>query len=543
MDGSDSGTPNPLNPMSGGTGGRDAQRFTAPETPTIQPVQPTQSMPEMREASPTPRPISQGVIDPMMRSVSHHNTPTPEVDTMIEESFDSLAVDDDSLNMLAQEVATTAAPSRAEVVQTEAINTDLSGLDGSNLVAKDSIVESIGDKKSKKKFFTIGAIALLVIALICGITALIIIMVSNNSDPVSKAIEKMLGGGMPTIVTAQGKIEVSTEATTSSSTNNSVGVPNTVIDFNGTFDTTSNMNKVSADIAMNYNDNQTVPITIEEMRNKTGDTYFKISGLTNIVNTLNSSALTTSGTDSTDASASASLETNCISDVGCVGSECTNGCDDGAVVYNPFSILSRFGGLLEAADNTWILISDNFGDEMEGLNIFDNSSTCLINAFSTLPQYGKDIASKYKANPFIESSTDNLGIAKKTNTLYRLTFNSNKLSAFSNSLGNNGFVNELNACMGGTASNTGTSATMIEEIFSKFPAMYAEIDNDSNFTRFYFDINMGDSETSTAATADISLSYPREFKISEPTDYIPMSQLLSETMSSLFNSTEVVPSY
>ena len=514
MDGSDSGTPNPLNPMSGGM----------PEMPK---ARPTSAMPEFKEAAPAPRPVNRGVVDPMMRSVPHRNNPTPEPTTMVEETFDSLAVDDNSLNALTQDIATTSGPSRAEVVQTETINTDLSGLDGPNLVAKDSIVEPAGGKKSKKKAFTIGAIVFILIALICGVAAVVVIMLGNNGDRLSKAIEKALNGEMPTIISAQGKIESSTEVADSYVQTDAVSTGNLTIDFNGTFDTTSNMNKVSADIMMDYGSGQTIPLTIEEMRNKTGDTYFKFSGLNNLINMFGSTALTT------DASTTSDVAVNCADSAGCSGTDCTN-CVSTSTTTS--SLVSTFGGLLEAANNNWILISDEFGEEMKGLDLFDNTSTCLINAFSTLPNYSNDIIAKYKANPFITSSTENLGIAKKANTLYRLTFDSNKLSAFSNSLGNNGFVNELNACTSSTASNSGTSATMIEQIFDNFPAMYVEIDDNNNFTRVYFQLNTTSGATSNATTADISLTYPKEFKISEPTDYITMSQLLSNVMSNLLKS-------
>ncbi|MBQ3292972.1 hypothetical protein IJG93_01520 [Candidatus Saccharibacteria bacterium] len=515
MDGSDSGTPNPLNPMSGGM-------------PEMSKARPTSAMPEFKEAKPVTRPANHGVIDPMMRSVPHHDNPTPESDTMVEETFDSLAVDDGSLSALTEDIATSSGPSRAEVVQTtETIDTNLSGLDGPNLVAKDSIVEPVGGKGGKKKAFIIGAIVFILIALICGAAAVAVIMLGNNGDKVSKAIEKVISGEMPTIISAQGKIEGSTELADSVQTNTAT-TSNLTIDFNGTFDTMSNMNKVSADVMMDYGNGQNIPLTIEEMRNKTGDTYFKISGLNNIINMFGSSSLTTNTTNTTS-----DIVTNCIDSVGCTGLECTN-CISTSTSTS--SLVSTFSGLLEVANNNWILISGDFGEDMEGLNIFDNSSTCLINAFSTLPSYSKDIMAKYKANPFIKSSSDNLGIAQKANTLYRLTFDSEKLSAFSNSLGNNGFVNELNACMDSTASNDGTSATMIEQIFNNFPTMYAEVDDNNNFTRFYFQINVASGSTSSATTADISLSYPKEFKISEPTDYITMSQLLSSVMSSLLKS-------
>lgn len=480
MDGSDSGTPNPLNPMSGNDPMPDNSPISN-NMPEIPESRPASAMPEMREARPVrpaPRPVNHDIVDPMMRSAARNNAPAPSApkpEIVAEESFDTLTMDGgDSLETLTQDVIATNTPPKMQTI---------SRADEPNLVAKDSIVEPAGKKSSKKKPLIIGAIILLLVALACAGAAVAMMMLGNKGDQISKAIEKVISGELPTIVTVQGSIETTAEA------QDGTAAGNTTIDFNGTFDTTSSMNKVSADVAMNLGNNNNLLLSVEELQNKTGTTYFKVSGLSDLVS-------------------------------------------------NPImASFSDFSGLLEAADNNWILVSDDFNSSMEDLDLFDNPSTCLINAFSTLPQYSNDIISKYKANPFIESSTNNLDIAKKSGTLYRLSFNSNKLSAFANSLNNNGFVNELNACMDNTASNSGTSATMIEDIFSNFPILYAEVDDNNNFTRFYFKVNSSDENVSSTTTADITLTYPKEFKITEPADYITMSNLLSGVMSSLINNT------
>ena len=565
MDGSDSGTPNPLNPMFGSKEGTKVPSSNMPEMSTAPSAQ---TSPEEKAAAPRIKADSYGAVDPMMRSVArHHDRPVATPDnvarpavepnnttvkptTLTEETFDALSIDDGTIDMLAEDfVATNEEPPRTEVPQTPVASTNFNRPSGPDLVAKDSIVEPAGKDNHKKRTFLIGAFAFLAIALICGAAAVAVVMMNNNGDRVAKAIEKVFGGEMPTIVTAQGKIETSI-ATSDSTAVDSVSTTNTIIDFNGTFDTTSSMNKISADISFEYGADQVIPLAIEEMQNKTGDTYFKISGLTKAMNALTTN---TPGSNTADTSNSSSTDTttttNCTavveSSCQCIQAPCDcpdpdviNCIDgDGTATYTPtLSLISSFSGLFQAADNTWILISNDFAGSMEDLDLFDNSSVCLINTFSTLPKYSKDILSKYKANPFINSSTENLGIDKKANTLYRLTIDSNKLSAFANSLGNNGFVNELNACMGGAASNSGTTATMIEQIFGNFPTMYAEVDNDNNFTRFYFQKNSEDDSTSSATTADISLSYPKEFKIVEPTTYITMSQLLSGAMTDLLTN-------
>lgn len=477
MDGSDSGTPNPLNPMSGSDQMPDNSPISN-NMPEIPESRPASAMPEMREARPVrpaPRPVNHDIVDPMMRSAARNNVPTPSApkpEVMVEESFDALTMDNgDSLEALTQDVIATNNPPRMQ---------NIHRADEPNLVAKDSIVEPAGKKSGKKKPLIIGAIVLLLVALACAGTAVAMMMMGNKGDQISKAIEKVISGELPTIITVQGSINTTTEAED--------GTGNMMIDFNGTFDTTSSMNKVSADIAMDVGGEDDLLASVEELQNKTGTTYFKVSGLSDLVSDPSMAAL------------------------------------------------SEFSGLLEAADNNWILISDDFNNSMKDLDIFDNPSTCLINAFSTLPSYSKDIMGKYKANPFIESSTSNLEIDKKSGTLYRLSFNSDKLSAFANSLNNNGFVNELNACMNNTASNSGTSATMIENIFDNFPILYAEVDDNNNFTRFYFKINSDDENAASTTTADITLTYPKEFKITEPADYITMSNLLNGVMATLLNN-------
>ena len=475
MDGSDSGTPNPLNPMSGNdqTPDNSPMSDNMPEIPESRPVS---TMPEMKEARPmrpVPRPVNHDIVDPMMRSAPRHTTPEPN--TVVEESFDSLSMDDgDSLETLAQDVIATNAQPITRAVRPS---------NEPDLVAKDSIVEPAGKKSGKKKPLIIGAIILLIVALACAGTAIAMMMLGNKGDQISSAIEKLMSGEMPTIITVQGEIE------TTAQTDDGTSAGKSVIDFNGTFDTTSSMNTVSADISMDFGSGTNIPISIEEMQNKTGSTYVKISGLNNLVSNPN------------------------------------------------IPLATEFGGLLQAADSNWILVSDDFNDSMEDLDIFDNSSACLVNAFSTLPQYSKDIISKYKANPFIESSTNNLDITTKSGTLYRLTFNSNKLSAFANSLGNNGFVNELNACNGNAASDEGTSSTMIEDIFSSFPILYAEVDNNNNFVRFYLKTTSENDGVGSTTVADIELTYPKEFKITEPADYIMMSDLLNNVMATLLNNT------
>ena len=561
MDGNPEGTPNPLNPVQGtasaanqpqpstgmatGTGNNyggymeEPANFAEPSTPT------TSSMPEMAKPSMSSSAMpnipeaprhnynngyaNRSVIDPMMRPVSH--TPEAQADGLsrAESSFDSFSeLDNTSFDQLGQDFGQL--PNN-----------------GPDLVAKDSIVEPVGGNK-KKKALVACAITLIIIAIICGVAAIVVALMNNNGDDrVTKAIEKMLNGEIPSIVAANGKITSSTTEPDRYYLDDNEGIVaptvnplspiSTTINFDGTFDAKSSINTVSATLGMNYSDGSKVAINIHEQRNESGDVFFKVSGLGDIVKmfgtgTLNQEVLVygdSDGTTTTEIVAGNCAEgttdsTNCL----------PSSQDDTSIMSG---LMTVYGSLLNSIDDQWILVSGDFSEEMENLAIFDNSTTCTIEAFESLPKYSKDFISSYKANPFIISSTDNLGIAKKKNELYKLTFDSNKMSAFINSLNNNGFINELNACNNSTATNSQVTPSMLEEIVKNLPAIYAEIDENNNFTRFYFKTTTDNlDDTSTTTEADINLSYPSEVRVIDPTDYMDMSTLLDSVLTTLLQS-------
>lgn len=576
MDGNPEGTPNPLNPVVGtanpvdepssstdmatGTGTlgyieteidspNEAVETTEvvetikeePETNTVDQyaaARPASFAQTNQSFSQRPMHTNYSTVDPMMRPVSKPNptemgtivstttapttpavpvspaapvspatptSPSPTIPSRAESNFDTFAMKD--------------TPNMGQSADSMA--------EQNNLVAKDSIVESKGGKK--KRGLIIGAIVFIMIAIICGAAAVAIIMLNNNDDRITKAIDKLLSGQMPSIVEAKGTINSTYKYAPSNKETiaaEPAKIASSVVDFDGTFDTKSSMSRVDATLTVNYDDESDIEADISELSTKEGDVYFKVAGLTDLFSASMASADNTFDKNCTSGNTNGDVDTadNCIS-------------------IDTTATVAPFGGLFEAADDEWILVSGDFTDTMESLTIFDNTSTCLINSLGTLSEYASDIASKYKANPFITYSTDNLKITKRKNNLYRLGIDSVKLGAFANSLSNNGFVNELNACVNNTATNSETNSTLFDGIFANFPTVYAEVDENNNFTRLYFDITMAsDNGDSTSTTADLNLIYPSEFKITEPTDYIEMSSLLSSTMSELFtnNTSETI---
>ena len=476
---------------------------------------PTSAMPEIKTASASTK-FNGPVVDPMMRPRENNNFDTLDVrkDPEGEIPFDEITED----------------------IVTSSITTKTP----TDFVAKDSIVES---STNKKKPLIIGAIILIMIAVICGAAAIAIFAFnSNGGDRVPKAIVKLLNGETSNIINVKGTITM--DSNVDDVSDGSSIITSYIIDFDGTFDAVSSVNKVSADINGEFISGKEATISVNELRDEAGDIFFKINGLKTLISdrpivTIDNSTdcvgmegMDSCVTTTTTTNTTTNTATNCVD-----GDPYTN-CgpsEETTQTISTLDILSLYSGLFEAVDNQWILVSGDFSEEMEGLNIFGNSSACIVNAMSTLPEYSKNLASTYNANQFITYSTNNLGISKKKDELYRIGFDADKLASFINALSTKGFMNELNACTGNVATNSTVTSEMVEKVLANFPAVYVEIDNNNNFTRVYFKANTTMNDAATTVVADLAISYPAKVEITAPESYVDMSTLLNNAMVNLLD--------
>lgn len=519
MDGNPEGTPNPLNPVQGvskpepstdaATGAGTLENHDSGSTttsnfgsvkpasfaePTVRPAgmsEPAQksSMPRMQTAASRPVRPSHNVVDPMMRPVSHSTAEPASAETpamsRTENNFDTFSMEE--LSEVDVE------PSNAQITEVD------------TLVARDSVVEPKSGKGKKKKIFIICTIILAIVAIICGAAAIAIVVVSNNNR-VGMAIDKLLSGQTSSIIAGKGTINTTSASTNSSSDNDT---STTAISFDGAVDTISGISKLEASVIANSGSTTTAELEINEVSNKNGDTYFKISGLSSILKNFITPTLQTGEVSTTNTTncAEASDGTNCNVAATDASSSAASG------------LTTLYNNLMSKVEDQWLLITDDMSETVDDLGFFDNASLCMVNALSSLSKYGTDLASKYRANPFITSSKDNLGIAQKSNELYRLGFDKEKLNAFMNSVGSNGFVTAFNECAGSGTTDSKDSSSLFEEIFANLPTMYVEVDNDNNFTRLYFASTIEVNGISTSTKADINISYPASLKVALPDDY------------------------
>ena len=86
---------------------------------------------------------------------------------------------------------------------------------------------------------------------------------------------------------------------------------------------------------------------------------------------------------------------------------------------------------------------------------------------------------------------------------------------------------------GGSSSTINTDA-LINQL-GELPDLYAEIDNDYNFSRIYFVV---DSSSDYTLTTDFGFSYPENINVAEPTEYKDFSEFMQEIMLNMYQMEE-----
>ena len=396
--------------------------------------------------------------------------------------------------------------------------------------------EPVPTPKKNKKGLIALAIVFILLAIGCGVAAIIILNPFAKDDRVPVAIEKFLSGQTPSNVEAMGNIVVSNDTVEE-------GLSYLNINLDAKFANATGENTATAAITADFADGTELDFDADEITVEDGTSYVKLTGVADSLKkgssglqttVLNSESLTTENcVDNGDGT------TNCApSDTTVQVDEVTTTCEGDACNVVQQDTLTQLGyaGLVarmfEGVDGEWIRISQSSTSDEEG--IFNNTAQCLTNALSALPSQGPQIKSAYSANPFIEYSTENLGIAKVKDNLYRLSINEQKFTNFVNSLGNNSFANELLACTGGQATNDGVTLSEVTDMFNGFPTVYVEIDDQYLFTRIVFD---GAFKNGSSVKADLKLSYPASVDIVEPTEYVDINVLLKAMLGDLYDIT------
>lgn len=313
----------------------------------------------------------------------------------------------------------------------------------------------------KKKTGLIVGIILGILAIGGIVAAILILFVFNKSgsgSSVDDAIIKLLSG-------ENKRIAISTEISAGPDSDIPLSAK-----LSGQFDIEKQIGSMTADIEIQAEGQNNFAFNIEARSVNNSTAYLKISGVKDAVIEM--------------------LEKQ--GNIDCDTTDCSVYFD---MMINSGDSTNPFATLLDI-DEKWI--------ELDVENILDKFLSITIGGAEAedLTEKKIDFADLYKKHPFLTASTENLEISKKSNTLYKLSIDYEKLADF---------INEI--------SDEKVTANSIKESI-KSGDIYVEIDGNNNITRIYAKASEGLSDF------DLDISYPSEVKVEKPTDYIDSDNLI-----------------
>ena len=362
--------------------------------------------------------------------------------------------------------------------------------------------------KKKNIGLIIGAVVCGVVALGCIIAAIVVALTANQSDPVARAVEKIMSGNIPTNTSIDGTVKVTFNDASSDYTDANVALNAQVV--NG-----SMINSATASLTTNLRDGGSFTLGLDEVYANTGDLYLKVNGLANV---LKAGQSLTADNDATVYDG-----TNCVDD----GTGLTN-CDSEIVEMEDggsdvLQSLSMFATMLGSIDNQWIRFS---ADDLSSMASTDSNNIigCMTNLGEDINNNKNTISGLYSKYPLISSTNENLSVTSEKNPIYKVIFNTENISSFMAEAQNYDIFKDFSSCMGYTY-NSVDSADLVEDI-EELPALYVEVDGNYDFTRLYFTT----SDDETDYVYDFDLSYPENVNISEPTDYKDFTEIMQNML-------------
>ncbi len=388
--------------------------------------------------------------------------------------------------------------------------------------------------KKKKTGLIAGIIAVVAVLLIGGIAAALVLIL-NQPDPVTAAMNKIMSGNAPANVAIDGNINIAINDEFSPITNVNIDLKSSGISG-------SMINDSKAVVTAEIRNVGEFSVEFDEVYAGNGDLYFRIDGATSalensgILYLLNSSNQTTDVVDCAgdETCVSTELLINCIdsTDTNCL-SEDEYILDGGQSVLDE-ETLTYFASLIdmvEVIDGEWLKISvDQLNMVSDGMTA-DSDISCITDLVSEVNTNSNSAAELYRKNPFISSTNENVTLNSKNYPVYKVSVDSEKFANYVNSIQNANLSSDLYNCLG-WENNVQISTEDVAEVVNAMPTIYAEVDNDNNFSRLYLVSDLNDGEGTM--TIDLGFSYPANVNVSEPVEYKDFSEVLQEIMSSMF---------
>lgn len=385
--------------------------------------------------------------------------------------------------------------------------------------------EPVVEPPKKKKTGLILGVVFGAIALVLAVV-LVILMMMNNSDPVAKAVNRVMLGQAPSNVAMDGKIEISTNS-------DSVGALSATIDLKSQGSISSLINTTSAEVNLNFKELGDMKFSIEELYPSNDDLYIKVNDIVaaltrfneiseayyNTVSVIEEGAVVEEDAEEIPEDYNSEpIDSELVVD-GVV----YTGASDMASVSN---ILTGIGGMLEQFDGKWIKVSLSDLKELVNGSV-DVDIDCPVELVSDIKNSNNILSQIYVKNSFVFSTTKDVALAGKNGEVYQVVFDSEKMDAFMNEVNSTNFASNYKDCIQSDEDVFGLAD------LGALPSVYVELDNDYNFTRFYTTTNL-DEDGETTLTADINFTYPTNINVSEPEGTVDFMEIVRMFVAGLY---------
>lgn len=415
-----------------------------------------------------------------------------------------------------------AAPANPANEPTAPTTASVESLDPTGRPMEKTVQPAEAPKKSKTGL--IAAIVAGCVLLIGGIVAAVLVMMNmNKGDAVAAAMQKIMSGEAPKNVAIDGDINILLN-------NDAYPIKRININLDSDIMVGSMINTSSAVLSFTDQNDKDYSMKFEEVYAANGDLFFKISDVKNVLDESGILNLMNGSTQTTNCIEDESGETNCGATI--VETDCEEEVDcievESAVTSSVFN--DAIIGVIEAIDGVYLRVS---ADEM---NLLKNGSgsdiSCVTDLVSDINKNSNSTIQLYSKYPFIASTNEKVAIASKQNPIYQIWLDDKNFAGFVNEMQNTEIASTLHSCLGWDNNATITEED-VAEITSKMPKIYAEVNNENNFTRLYMESDINDGVAT--ATIDLGFSYPTNVNVSEPVEYTDFSEYIQTVLRSMYS--------
>ena len=403
------------------------------------------------------------------------------------------------------------------------------------------IVEEPPKRKRKKTGLIIGMVISLFVAVGCGVAAALIFMNGEKEDPVAIAMSRVVDGEAPRNVALDGTISFDVSDQTSP-------ISSLELELKSDITMTSLVNETSAVLEIGLRGSEdNVAIELDEVYASGGDLYMKISGLSNLatsgeVSTVSGGVELAEGVELTE-STETLTETEVLTDGEMLTEEVLTEeglCEDSSTdcvettTVETASLLPILSAL-NVLDGEWIRIPLSEAETLLPADTSDESNNvgCLVNLVSGIRSNSNTVANIYNKYPFVANSNQKATVASNGNPIYLVAVDAGNFADFAREMQSSTALASWTSCVGDKDAEA-TVEAIVEEV-QNLPELYAEVDENYNFTRLLFEVDMsGGNEMLGTATVDLNFSYPTNINVSEPTEYKDISDVLQGMFSETF---------